>query len=173
MHPLISGRTSPRTFADAPVDVESMRVLFEAARWAPSHGNSQPARFLLGYSGDAVHERLLAVLRPKNRAWASAAPVLFAGLVMTVNEKGPLPNAEYGLGLAVENLALQAVDLGLVTHQMGGFDADALVAAFGLPPEVRPVVVVAVGRPGAPEGRERVRLPLSGTVFGEWGTPAF
>ena len=96
---------------------------------------------------------------------------------------GDLPNTEYGLGLAVENLVLQAVDLGLVTHQMGGFDKEAVRAAFGLPADVRPVVVVAVGAPGtaedlpedlrARERRPRERRPLSELVFtDQWGKPA-
>jgi nitroreductase len=88
------------------------------------------------------------------------------------------------LGLAVQNLVLQAVELGLVTHQMGGFSPAAVREAFGLPVDVRPVVVVAVGLLGdaselpeelrAREQRPRVRKPLTETVYtGRWGQPAF
>jgi nitroreductase len=185
VNPLIAARWSPRAFdASAEVAPGTVRVLLEAARWAASHGNTQPARFLIGYRGDDTFERIFASLRPGNRTWAGRASVLLVGAVVTADERGPLPNTEYGLGLAVQNLVLQAVDLGLVAHQVGGFSPEALREGFGMPQDARPVVVVAVGALGDPddlpedlaarERRPRVRRPLSETAFaGEWGRPAF
>lgn len=184
-NPLIMRRWSPRAFDDtAEVSPATMRVLLEAARWAASHGNTQPARFLVGYRGDDTFGRIFAALRPGNQTWAGRASVLLVGAVAEADERGPMPNTEFALGLAVQNLVLQAVELGLVTHQMGGFSPDAVRAAFGLPDDVRPVVVVAVGLLGddselpedlrARERRPRVRKPLTETVFaGQWGQPAF
>jgi nitroreductase len=185
MIPAIANRWSPRAFDPAAeVSTEQMRVLLEAARWAASHGNTQPARFLLGYRGDDTFQRVLGTLRPRNQAWAHRASVLLIGAVVTADERGELPNTEYGLGLAVENLVLQAVDLGLVAHQMGGFDKAAVSTEFGLPDDVRPVVAIAVGVLGsaddlsedlrAKELRPRTRKPLSELVFsGTWGQAAF
>jgi nitroreductase len=185
VNPLISQRWSPRAFdGAAEVPPSTMRVLLEAARWAASHGNTQPARFLVGYRGDDTFERIFAALRPGNQTWAGRASVLLVGAVAESDERGPMPNTEFGLGLAVQNLVLQAVELGLVTHQMGGFSPDAVREAFGLPDHVRPVVVIAVGVLGdaeelaedlrARERRPRVRKPLTETVFaGHWGNPAF
>jgi len=45
-HPLLRSRWSPRAFADRPVDEAVLLRVFEAARWAPSCFNEQPARFL-------------------------------------------------------------------------------------------------------------------------------
>ncbi|GAA1265366.1 nitroreductase family protein [Saccharothrix xinjiangensis] len=185
VNPLIAARWSPRAFdATAEVGPPVVRVLLEAARWAASHGNTQPARFLVGYRGDDTFERIFEALRPGNRTWAWRASVLLVGAVATVDERGPLPNTEFGLGLAVQNLVLQAVELGLVAHQVGGFSPEALREAFAIPGDARPVVVVAVGVLGdaddlpedlaARERRERVRKPLAETAFtGEWGRPAF
>jgi len=185
MIPAIERRWSPRAFDPvAEVSAEQMRVLLEAARWAASHGNTQPARFLLGYRGDDTHARILGTLRPRNRTWAHRASVLLIGAVVTADERGELPNTVYGLGLAVQNLVLQAVDLGLVAHQIGGFDKDAVRAEFGLPDDAEPVVAIAVGRLGevadlpdelqARETRPRKRRPLTETVFsGTWGQAAF
>ncbi|MEU4739061.1 nitroreductase family protein [Actinosynnema sp. NPDC023658] len=184
-HSLITQRWSPRAFdGTAEVSPDTVRVLLEAARWAASHGNTQPARFLVGYRGDDTFQRIFAALRPGNRTWAGRASVLLVGAVAETDERGPVPNTEFGLGLAVQNLVLQAVDLGLVTHQVGGFSPDEVRGAFGLPNHVRPVVVIAVGVLGDPEElpedlrarerRPRVRKPLSETVFaGRWGRPAF
>ncbi|GLZ32460.1 nitroreductase [Lentzea sp. NBRC 105346] len=185
MNELIASRWSPRAFDEhAVVTPDEMRVLLEAARWAPSHGNSQPARFVLGYRGDDTFKRIFDTLRTGNQSWAWRASVLLLGAVITADSRGPLPNTDYGLGLAMENLVLQAVDSGLIAHQMGGFYKEHVHEAFSMPDDVRPVVVVAIGRPGRiedlpkdlqeKERRERVRRPLSETVFtGSWGQPAF
>ncbi|MFI9008887.1 nitroreductase family protein [Actinosynnema sp. NPDC053489] len=185
LNDLIARRWSPRAFdGAAEVSPEVVRVLLEAARWAASHGNTQPARFLVGYRGDDTFERIFAALRPGNRTWAGRASVLLVGAVVEADERGPVPNTEFGLGLAVQNLVLQAVGLGLVTHQVGGFSPDEVREAFGLPDHVRPVVVVAVGFLGddadlpedlrARERRPRTRKPLGEIAFTDrWGRPAF
>ncbi|KOV80535.1 nitroreductase family protein [Nocardia sp. NRRL S-836] len=185
MNELISKRWSPRAFsADATITDDELRVLLEAARWAPSHGNSQPARFVVGHRGSPTFDKIHETLRPGNKTWAGRASVLLIGCVITADDRGDLSNVEFGLGLAMENIALQAVDLGLITHMMGGFDREAAHAAFSMPADVRPLVAMALGRPGrvedlpedlqAREQRERRRHPLSETVFtGTWGESPF
>jgi nitroreductase len=185
LHPLIASRWSPRALdPDGAVSDAQLRALLEAARWAPSHGNTQPARYLIGRRGDETFLRLFELLNRGNQSWAGAAAVLLLACAQTVNEKGEIPLAEYGVGLASENLVLQAVALGLVAHQMAGFDAVGARLAFALPDEVRPLAVIAVGVLGPaellPEDRRakelapRRRLPLGRIAFtGEWGSPAF
>ncbi|MFI9810636.1 nitroreductase family protein [Saccharothrix variisporea] len=184
LNPLIAQRWSPRAFdPTASLTADDLRPLLEAARWAPSHGNTQPARFLVGFRGDSVFTRVFDALRPGNQAWAGRASVLVVACRVTGDDRGPMPNTEYGVGLAVANLSLQAVENGLVTHQMGGFSKDAVREAFGLPEDVVPVVVVAIGVLGddsdlpeelrAREHRVRKRKPLTETVFTEWGEPLF
>ena len=182
-HPLIRDRWSPRALDPAGVvPAAALTRMLTAARWAPSYGNTQPARYLVGPRGTDTFDRVLALLNPGNRAWAGNAGALLVGCAETANAKGEIPYAEYGLGLATENLVLQAVAEGLVAHQMAGFDRAAVAAGFGLPDSVRPLVAVAVGVLGPPEllpedrrAREtapRVRLPLTETAFtGSWGTP--
>jgi nitroreductase len=186
LHPLITTRWSPRALDPAgELPEDSLRALLEAARWAPSFGNTQPARYLVGRRGDDTFKRIHDQLTESNQNWAQHAAALLIGAVVTENEKGPVPYAEYGLGLATENLVLQAVAEGFVAHQMAGFDADGVRAAFALPTGVTPLIAVAVGVLADPEtlgeprrvDRERAprtRLPLPELAFtGEWGTPAF
>jgi nitroreductase len=185
VHPIIAARWSPRAIdPSGDVPEASLRALLEAARWAPSNGNTQPARYLVGRRGDDTYERIFGTLNRGNKNWAGAAPVLLLACAVTVNEKGTIPHAEYGVGLASENLVLQAVSEGLVAHQMGGFSVDAARLAFSLPDEVRPLAVIAVGVLGPPEllpedmrpkeTGPRRRLSLEQIAFsGEWGTPAF
>ncbi|HEX4704478.1 MAG TPA: nitroreductase family protein [Pseudonocardiaceae bacterium] len=185
LHPLIAARWSPRAL-DPDVDVTDgqLRALLEAARWAASYGDTEPARYLVGRRGDDTFRRIHGVLTGGNPSWTATAAVLLLGAAVTTNEKGDLPYAEYGLALASQNLVLQAVAEGLVAHQMAGFDQDAARREFALPPDVRPLIVIAVGRLGDPsqlaerrrerETAPRKRLPLGAIAFtGEWGRPAF
>jgi hypothetical protein len=48
IHDLLRRRWSPRAYDQWPIEIEKLRSLFEAARWAPSSNNEQPWRFLGG-----------------------------------------------------------------------------------------------------------------------------
>jgi nitroreductase len=185
VHPLIAARWSPRALdPDGKVTDEQLRAVLEAARWAPSHGNTQPARFLVGRRGDETYARLFDLLSPRNKGWAHSAAVLMMACASTVNEKGAVPMPEYGVGLAAENLVLQAVAEGLVAHQMGGFNKEGAKLVFSLPPDVEPQVMIVLGTLGSPdlldedrrakELAPRRRKPLNEIAFtGEWGNPVF
>lgn len=185
VHELIRSRWSPRALdPNGQVSEAALRAMVEAARWAPSNGNTQPARYLIGRRGDDTYERIFDLLTPRNKEWAWPAGVLILTCMVTTNEKGTLPMPEYGAGLAVENLVLQAVAEGVVAHQMGGFYKDAAKLVFSLPKNVQPLAVIAIGKLGSPDllnedRRERElaprrRLPLEEIAFaGEWGSPAF
>jgi nitroreductase len=184
VHPIIAARWSPRALVpDAEVPDEAVRAMLEAARWAASSGNTQPARYLVGRRGDETYRRIFAVLSTRNQGWAHAASVLLLGCAVTTNRKGEIPMTEYGVGLASQNLVLQAVAEGYVAHQMGGFDKEGAKLVFSLPEDVRPLVVIAIGVLGSPdlldedrraqETRERQRIPLDEFALAEWGRPAF
>lgn len=185
LHPLINERWSPRALdPDIEITWAQLRGLAEAARWAPSYGNTQPARFIFGRRGDETFGRIYDSLVQGNKNWAHNAAALILGLAVHRNEKGEIPLAEYGLGLATQNLVLQAVSDGFVAHQMAGFSVDRARELLTLPDDATPMVVTAVGGSGPlevlPEEKrdrelaERRRRPLAELVFtGDWGTPAF
>jgi len=173
VHPLLAERWSPRGFDQAhELSDDDLTALLEAARWAPSAGNSQPWRFLVTRRGEQAHDRLFAALAPGNQAWAGAASALVLVAARTAADDGrPQPWALYDTGQAVAALVTQAQASGLSVHQMGGFDAAAVRAGFGLEEPLTPVVVLAVGRPGETtalpeplaerEAAPRTRRPLS------------
>lgn len=185
IHPLLAARWSPRALdPDGVVTDDQLRAVLEAARWAPSNGNTQPARYLVGRRGDDTYGRLFDLLSKRNQGWAHPAAVLIMVSVVTVNEKGTIPMPEYGAGLAAENLVLQAVAEGLVAHQMGGFTKEGAKLVFSLPADVEPQTVIALGTLGDPslldddrrakEEAPRRRLGLDEIAFtGEWGNPVF
>jgi len=145
----IERRFSSRRFASTPLAHDTIETLLEAARWAPSYGNRQSWRFIIARSQEAL-EALRATLTRGN-AYAKAAPILIA--LCGAPEDGQIVDGkEYYLmdcGLALENLLLQATELGLHSHPMGGFDEAGARVALGIPEHVRVLALTAIGYPGA------------------------
>src|ERR1051326_2170856 len=77
-HPILDlfkERWSPRAFSGRRIAPETLRSLFEAARWSASCFNEQPWRLMVASIDDTeAHERLASCLMPGN-AWAKLAPV--------------------------------------------------------------------------------------------------
>ncbi len=182
IHELIKRRWSPRAFAERPVEHGKLLSLFEAARWAPSALNAQPWSFILATKEDNEgFDRLLGCLPERNQQWARHAPVLVLSVAQLYLQTGK-PNrfAAYGVGLAVENLVIQATALGLYVHQAGGLNEKAVRKAFSIPDGYAPVDIIAIGYLGEPESlpddlqkqecAPRERKPLEQFVFSErWG----
>lgn len=181
LHDLVALRWSPRAFADRPVAREQLGALFEAARWAPSCFNDQPWSFVVGVKGaddGDAWKKVFDVLVPANQAWAQHAPVLALSIARTVFAFNGKHNrhALYDTGAAAMNLTVQAQALGLVVHQMGGFDVEKARAAFALPANNDPIAAMAIGYAGDASAlppdlaqRElapRARRELGATFFG-------
>ncbi len=181
--PALAHRWSPRSFKDQPVAAGELKTVLEAARWAASSGNVQPWRFLVGVKGTEAWDKIFATLVPFNQAWAANAAVLILGLGIERDANGRANRyALYDLGQAVSQLTAQAAALGLVTHSMGGFDADAARKAFGLSEDYGLGAVIALGHQAAPgaladaqmQAREvaaRERKPLSEIALTALDTP--
>jgi nitroreductase len=165
-------------------DAESLLRLFEAARWAPSSGNTQPWSFFIATKDHpAEHEKLASVLNPGN-AWARKVPVLALSVANVERAPGkPNRHAWHDVGLAAENLFIQAVSMDLGVHMMAGFSPDKARELFAIPPGHEPVAMIAIGYPGNPDSlpedlrqRElelRQRKAVGEFLYsGSWGRPA-
>ena len=153
IHELLQRRWSPRAFADRMVEPEQLQSLFEAARWAPSSNNEQPWHFIVGTKADPpAHDRLVACLKEGNRKWAFRAPVLILSVARLNFEDEGTPNrhAWHDTGMAALSLCLQATALGMVAHQMAGFEIEKARTDLGIPAGYEPVAMIAVGYPGDP-----------------------
>ena len=182
IHPLLAGRRSTRAFAATSVEPETLASLMEAARWAPSCMNEQPWTFLLARKANkSDFDRLLGCLLEFNIQWAQHAPVLLLSVAKLAFESTGKPNrhALHDVGQAIANLTFQATALGLVVHQMGGFDVEKSRREFSIPQDSEPVAVAAIGYPGNPaelpdklrkkDESPRERKPLTSFVFeGGW-----
>ena len=181
LHPLLRDRRSVRAFdPDHELGDDELRVLLEAARWAPSAGNSQPWAFLVARRGDVAHRAFVPLLAGSVARWAPAASLLVFSLHQVTS--GPEDDAlvysdyaAYDLGQAVAQLTVQASALDLQCHQFAAFDHAGLAAVAGVPPHWEVTTGVAVGRSLEEDATVRSRRPLSevayGATFGEAALP--
>jgi nitroreductase len=180
-------RCSTVAFADRPIEVEKLQQLFEAARWAPSSFNEQPWSFLLATKDKNLpdYERLLSCVTGHNQDWAHRAPVLVLSVAKRHFEAGGKVNhySIHDVGLATQNLTIEATALDLFIHLMAGFDSSKSRNLFSIPDTHEPVCVIAIGYFGSLEAlspelqrRElapRRRRPFKEFVFsGQWGHPS-
>ena len=148
-------RASVRDFTDEPVSDADVERLMRAAMAAPSAMNQQPWEFFLTRDHDLMVElsRASMFARPLRRATL--------GIVVCQRKKVKIPAiAPQDLGAAMENLLLEATQLGLGAVWMGiapDQKRQARVAEIaGLPADLESFSLVAVGHP---KGETRVNSP--------------
>lgn len=148
IHALLSARKSIRAFSVTSVSESDVQRLFEAARWSFSAGNEQGWRFKYGIKGSAEWQAIFDALMDGNKPWAQHAPLLIATFATKQTARGT--NYKYGMhdvGAATMLIAIQAVDMGLQIHPMGGFVAEKLQENLTIPETLEPVTVIAAGYP--------------------------
>ncbi len=147
----IMKRRSGRAFSNKPISDEMLNSILEAARWAPSCANMQAWNFIVLRDPEVLEEAHEAL--SGGNAYAKAAPVM---IIVAAKPDGGckahnLPYFTMDVGLAVENMLLQTVHLGLMGHPTAGWNEDQLKELTGIPAEYRIVTVVFIGYEGDPE----------------------
>jgi nitroreductase len=170
-----ASRFSPHRFEEAhEVTDDVLDSLLEAARLAPSAGNSQPWAFIVGRRGDETHRRMIPHLAGSSSTWAPQASALIANLSQHLVEGSLMTYSEfadYDLGQAVAHLTFQAHSLGLAVHQFRAFDREAIAREFEVPPHWQVTSLAAVGLPAGdaeshPEvGANRSRRSLTSVTW--------
>ena len=169
----IQDRRSIKRFTERPVSREEIETLLAAAALAPNHRLTQPWRFYV-LGPEARHAYGLSLGERKSRkledpeaaramretvaAEHRALPAMIA--VAVVNSDNPeIREEDYAAAMmAVQNIALVAVELGLGTHiKTGGVMGDpASRVAAGVADNERIVAVVNVGVPAeVPQPKRR------------------
>ena len=179
----IEERRAFRALSDKPVPREVIERVMKAAILAPSCFNNQPWRFLVCSERESLEKIKLTIT--DSNYWARKSPFIIAActkpsLDCRLNEGRDY--AFFCLGLAVENLQLQAVHEGLSAHPIAGFRPDAVRKAFLVPEDYVVLTLIILGYPGDPaelnehhrknENSERSRKPIETVVsFESWNLP--
>ncbi len=169
---LILSRQSDRSYTDKPVENEKIERIIEAGRMAPSACNAQPWKFIVvtdpelrALLSEAASARLLGM-----NSFVNQAPVQ----VIVVREKANMSskigatvkNKDYSLidiGIASENICLQARAEGLGSCMIGWFDEKQVKKILGIPWSKRVELIITLGY-RAKELRVKKRKPISETV---------
>src|SRR5205823_2593326 len=95
-------------------------------------------------------EKMLGCLVEGNRPWAKQAPVLLISVAKLVFERTGHPNrhAFHDVGLAMGNLTLQALSVGLFVHQMAGIDVGKVRVTYEIPDGFEAVAGCTIGYAG-------------------------
>jgi len=185
VHDLFVRRWSTRAFdPKRPVSREQLTSLIEAARWAPSCNGDEPWRYLIWDKGRDPEgwQKAYDCLSENNKKWVKNVPVLMLSCAGSNFAATGKPNrwTQHDTGAASTSMALQAAAMGLMVHQMGGYDAEKARAAFDIPADYTPMAMIAIGYQADPEVLDeetkkkellpRTRKPLAERFFeGGWG----
>lgn len=150
----IHTRRSIRSFTDAPVSEDAVKILLDAAMIAPSAGNAQPWRFVV------VDDPALLAKVPAINPYAAMAPKAPLAILVcgdTASEKYPGYWVQ-DCSAAVQNILLAALSLGLGTVWTGIHPMQDRVLAFQqlfqLPASLMPLGLVVIGHPAVEAGRK-------------------
>ena len=163
----IKERRSVRKYRTEPVTEEILSIILEAARWAPSWGNTQCWRLVVVRDQDTKAKLVetLRSVRPEGTNIATEAmrnaPVVIvacaerglSGCYRSGDRKGILATDKgewwfmFDLGLAMQNITLAAHALGLGTVHVCMFDAGGAARILGVPEDVTVVELMPLGWP--------------------------
>ena len=171
--PVLAERWSPRSFnRDYLLTQHEALSILEAGRWAPSANNLQPWRFAYISKTDELHGAICEKgLTGFNQSWAPNASALIV-VAVQVNTADGKENTgrKYDAGLAAALMVVQAQELGLHTHHIGGLVREEIINLLKLDSNYEILTVIAVGKVAPAEELEgpaferevapRVRLEL-------------
>ena len=182
---LLASRWSGRVYdPEKHLSREQLITLAEAARWSPSCFGDEPWRYLFcdRIVNQYVWQKAFECLSEGNQEWAVNAPLLIIISSDSIFERNEKPNrwGSYDTGASAMSLCIQATDMGLMAHQMGGFDSEKVRQSFKMPERFTPMAMMTIGyqveKQNIPdemkerELAERKRKPLGDCFFdGEWG----
>lgn len=166
---VIKKRRSIRKYKPNPIPEKHLKIILEAAIWAPSAGNLQPWEFILVRSHEKKHELAKAALNQSFIAEAPVVIVVCANVMRTASvygERGAKLYCIQDTAAAIQNILLAACALGYGTCWVGAFMDDEVKRILNIPNGVKPVAIIPIGVPGE-SPRPRRRRPLDKALFFE------
>lgn len=158
-------RYSVRNYKDQKVEEEKLQKILEAAHVAPTAANLQPVRLLVVQST----EGLAKIGKGANLYGAPLAIIVCAdhgkAWVRPFDEK---QTTDIDASILTDHMMLQATELGLGSVWICYFNPDVISMELGLPDNLEPVNILAVGysdgEEANPERHLQTRIPLEELV---------
>ncbi|MGM0666534.1 MAG: nitroreductase family protein [Bacteroidota bacterium] len=160
----IISRQSERGYHDKKVEADKLGRILEAGRMAPSASNSQPWRFIVVDEPGLRREVAKAATAKELgfNKFIDQAPLL----LVIVKEKGKvisrvggtIKDKDYSLidiGIAVQNICLQAYAEGLGTCIVGWFNEKKVKELLDIPASRRAEIIITLGYPSGKQRPKR------------------
>lgn len=158
-------RYSVRKYTEKKVETEKLNMILEAAHVAPTAANRQPIRLIAVQSEEGL-------AKISNAADIYGAPL--AIIVCADHSKAwvrPFDKKQSGdidASILTDHMMLQATELGLGSVWICYFKPDVIRKEFGLPDNLEPVNILAVGysdeEPADTSRFDTQRIPMSQLV---------
>lgn len=178
----IKRRRSIRAYKATPVDQETLDRILEAGRLAPSWANTQTWRLIVVRDPVAKANLADAASLPgsRNNNVMKQAPVVIAACAELnragIREGKAVTDKEgywfmFDSAIALQNMVLEAEELGIGTLYIGAFDAGKAATALGVPEGYACVALLPLGHADeVPDARPR--KAISEIVFSDrFGQP--
>ena len=151
----IEARRSIRRYTDQVLSKEQIEQLLRAAHLAPSARNRQEWKFI----AVSDKEKIAQLAEISGQVFLADAPLVIAGVGLepTRTMRCGVPPAIVDVTIALTQVSLLAVEMGLGTCWIGGYPQDEVRRLLGVPEEHQLVMLLSVGYPAEnPEPRPRV-----------------
>lgn len=161
---VIAARRTIRRYQQREVSQSDLRELVEAARLAPTGGNTQKLRFIIARNPKLVDEIFATtawayLVRPRRTPETGvSAPTAF----IAITAPGEAQSA--AAGAAIQNMMLRAVELGLGTCWIGSFKKDEIKGMLDVEEGRAVLFLLAVGHPDESPVMEDVDSDANGAV---------
>jgi len=149
MNQLIENRQSIRKFkADKPVTKDQLKMLLEAAMFAPSACNTRPWEFIAITKREILDA--IAHVHPYAKMCETATAAI---IVVAIPQTGAMPEGYFAqdCAAATQNILLEAVSMGLGTCWCGVYPREERVNSIrnllNIPEPKIPFNVIAIGIP--------------------------
>lgn len=158
----IQKRKSIRRYQDKPIPESKLRKVLEAARLAPSGGNSQLWKFIVVRD---LEKRKQLSKAANGQAHVASAAAVIAGVATSTARimMCGVPAYPVDLAIAIDHMTLAAVAEGLGSCWIGAFSQDEAKRIMGIPNSCTIVCLLTLGFP-AEEGRTKTRKSLEEVV---------
>lgn len=168
---LLLKRQSDRKYSSKKVEEEKILSCLEAGRLSPSACNSQPWSFVVIDQEPVLQQAQKRIATMGMNRFVKQVPVLIAivleKLNFTASIGSVIKDKEYPLldiGIATNNICMQATELGLGSCILGWFDEKGLKQLLDVPESKRIPLVIALGYPTTVT-RNKIRKPMKEIIY--------
>ena len=147
---IIKSRRTIKHFLPKFVSWNNISKVLDAARHAPSCGNVQNWKFIVIFEPGQKQQIAELAYEQYHIAMAGVLIVVCAEVEKAERYYGARGERLYSIqncAAAIQNMLLEAQSLGLGTTWIGAFDEEGIKSMCGIPEEVRPQAIIALGYP--------------------------